>query len=127
MLNFGFVLPNLAFTRLHKSTDANFYPFSEVLIPEDQGGQGGRTSHCVQTIEQSLKKILIKTRPISANHFLLLMLVNCIPTQSVKSCQQDFTSVGSGYGDQQVNTTTEQVLKPCKSGLVLFSTDETRF
>ena len=96
MLKLGCTLPNLTSICSYKSTDAKFYPFTD-----------GEKTCCrklqktcwvdhplCSRVKQSLTKPSFGRRINCANKLLVLMRVNCIHTQCVNLCQQDFKRVG---------------------------------
>ena len=96
MLKLSCTLPNLAYTCLHKSTDAKLYPSTEgdkdlqEKIREDVVG-GPSIGF---TRKQLLMKLLFESLQIYANLLLGLMPTNYIPTRCVNPCLPVFIRVG---------------------------------
>ena len=83
MLKLRCTLPNLAYMCLHKSTNSNFYPFTEL----DKNFLGKIREKMVYgpsivfTAKLKWMKLLFGNQRISANLMLVLMLVSFFHTQ----------------------------------------------
>ena len=96
MLKVGCTLPNLANICLHKSTDANFYPFTEVdkdLLEKIREDVVGGPS-IVLTRKAVVDETFIRKSANIANLLLGLTLANYIPTGCVNPCLPVFIRVG---------------------------------
>ena len=97
MLEFGCTLPNLVKNCLHKSTDANFYPFTQ----EDKDFVKKRSAKTLLVVHlsfshanQLLMKLLIESLQTYANLLLVLVPATYIPTRCVNTWPLVFTRVG---------------------------------
>ena len=96
MLKFGCTLPNLTNISLHKSTHANFYPFTEG--DKDLWKKMERMSLMVHLsflhAKQLLMKLFFESLQTYANLLPELMPANHIPTRCVNPCPPVFIRVG---------------------------------
>ena len=91
MLELGCMLPNLVNTCLHRSTHANFCPFTEghknwlEKIKEDMVDWPSIVFTCEGVVDITS----VRKRRNYAIQVLVLMVVNCIRTQCVNHCHHD--------------------------------------
>ena len=97
MLELGYTLPKLATIFLHKSTDTNFYPFTETnkeLLEKIQ-----QTTLVVQLLFLHAKRLLtilwFENQETYANLMFGLMLADYTPTRCVNPCQPVCIHVGT--------------------------------
>ena len=96
MVKFCCTLPNLANNCLHKSTDANFYPFTEgdkdVLEKTREDVAGGPSIGF--TRKAVVDEAFFEKQQTYANLLLGLTLANHTPTRCVNPCRPIFMRVG---------------------------------
>ena len=103
MLKLGCFVPNLANICLHKSTDANFYPFTEADKELLQKFEMWLVVYqSLSHAKQLLMKLLFENLETYANIMFGLMSANYIPTQCVNPCLPVFMRVGISI-QKQVN------------------------
>ena len=95
MLELDCMLPNLVNTCLHRSTHANFCPFTEghknwlEKIKEDMVDWPSIVFTCEGVVDITS----VRKRRNYAIQVLVLMVVNCIRTQCVNQCHHDLKRV----------------------------------